>query len=488
MSEVNEDERVGLETELPEESEKDTKRINKKIIHVMIVVSALFLSLITFLLYLNLFKTEEHAQNPYNPRQWAEEKNVKRGDIYDINGVVLATSEFEKEGVQTRIYPEGNLYSHIIGYSSRVYGKSNLEMEYNSELLGKNDFSISFDNVKQGSSLNLTIDNKIQKYAKEQMRGRHGAVVAINPSTGAIIAMVSLPDFDPSSAALEEEWKNLAESVDYALLPRATQGLYAPGSTFKILTSAAAYENGLQDTVLEDTGGFEKDGLKVANYNNKIYGEMDLRQSFEVSSNQMFCELAYNMGGNTILEMAERFGINKEIKFELKTEKSRIEYDKMYNMDAALVGIGQGKLLVTPLQMALVGATVANDGIMMRPYLVDSVERANGTSISRTQIKSLGKIIDFDTAGFLKELMVASVESGTSVRAGIRGIQVAGKTGTAENETNKTHSWFVGFAPAEKPEICVTVILEYDGTTGGSTAAPIGGNVMKKYLESAGKI
>ncbi len=481
---MNEEER---NVEITEEGEKDIKKENKKIIHVMIVVSALFLSLITFLLYLNLFKTEEYAQNPYNPRQWAEERNVKRGDIYDINGVVLATSEFEKEGVQKRIYPEGNLYSHIIGYSSRVYGKSNLEMEYNSELLGKNDFAISFDNVKQGSNLNLTIDNRVQKFAKEQMRGRKGAVVAINPSTGAIIAMVSLPDYDPSPEALEREWKNLAESVDYALLPRATQGLYAPGSTFKILTSASAYEQGLKDIVCEDKGGFEKDGVKVANYNDKTYGEMDLKESFQVSSNQMFCELAYNMGADTVLEMAERFGINKEIKFDLKTEKSRIEYDKMYDIDAALVGIGQGKLLVTPLQMALVGATVSNDGIMMRPYLVDSVERANGTSISRTQIKSLGKVIDFDTARFLKELMIASVEGGTSSRAGIRNVQVAGKTGTAENETDKTHSWFVGFAPADNPEICVAVILEYDGTTGGSTAAPVGGNVIKKYLELNGK-
>ena len=482
MSEVNEEER-----NIDIDSEEDKRKTDKKIIHVMIAVSALFLSLISFLLYINLFKTEEYAQNPYNPRQWSEERHIKRGDIFDKNGVVLATSEFEDEGVQRRIYPEGNLYSHIIGYSSRVYGKSNLEMEYNSELLGKNDFAISFDNVKQGSSLNLTIDNRIQKYAREQMKGRKGAVVAINPSTGEIIAMVSLPDYDPSSEALEEEWKNLAESEDYALLPRATQGLYAPGSTFKILTSAAAYENNLEDTVLEDTGGFEKDGIKVANYNDKVYGEMDLKQSFEVSSNQMFCELAYNMGGDTILEMAERFGINKEIKFDLKTEKSRIEYDKMYNMDAAMVGIGQGKLLVTPLQMAMIGSAVANDGIMMKPYLVDSVERANGTVISETQIKSLGKVLDYDTAAFLKELMVVSVEAGTSVRASIRGIQVAGKTGTAENETNKTHSWFVGFAPAERAEICVAVILEYDGTTGGSTAAPIGGNVMKKYLETVGK-
>ncbi|MBO5505201.1 MAG: hypothetical protein J5984_01865 [Clostridia bacterium] len=139
------------------DSEEDKRNTDKKIIHVMIAVSALFLSLISFLLYINLFKTEEYAQNPYNPRQWSEERHIKRGDIFDKNGVVLATSEFEDEGVQKRIYPEGNLYSHIIGYSSRVYGKSNLEMEYNSELLGKNDFAISFDNVNRAQALTLQL-------------------------------------------------------------------------------------------------------------------------------------------------------------------------------------------------------------------------------------------------------------------------------------------------------------------------------------------
>ncbi len=456
-------------------------RTNKRIIRVLVVVSLMFLSLVTYLLYFNMFNAEEVAGNSYNKRQWEDEKFVKRGSIYDRDGVVLAETRINGDE-RVRVYPKGHLYSHIIGYHSKVYGKSQLEMKYDRELLGKGDINISFNELRSGYDLNLTIDNDLQSYAYDQLGGRRGAVVAIEPSTGKILAMVSYPDFNPSASALEESWKYIVEREDSPLLARATNGLYAPGSTYKIVTASAAYSAGYSDKIFEDEGAFEIDGLKVENYDGKSYGTLDLKQAFEYSSNFAFCSLGYELGSENVLAAAEAFGINKSIDMDLPVSKSRIEYKKMYDADAALVSIGQGQLLMTPLHVAMVGATIANDGKMMRPYLVDRITASSGVSLGTTRPQALYHPINYENAQFMKDLMTGVVKKGTGTRAQISGITVAGKTGTAENETKKDHSWFVGFAPVENPQIAVAVLLEYDGGAGGTNAAPIARNVISKYL------
>lgn len=454
---------------------------NKKIIHVLIVVSFLFLALVTYLLYFNMFQADSVASNPYNKRQWDDERYVKRGSIYDRDGEVLAQTVIDGE-TQVREYPKGRLYSHVIGYHSRVYGKSLLEMSQDDLLLGKGDLSLSFNEMRQGYDLTLTIDNDLQQYAYNQLEGYRGAVVALEPSTGKVLAMVSLPDFDPSAASLEQSWNAIVEREDSPLLNRATQGLYPPGSTYKIVTAAAAYEEGRIQETFDDQGYFERDGLRVDNYGQASYGTLDVKRAFEVSSNYVFCELGYEMGPEKVLSEAEKFGINKELDFDIPTSKSVIQYKSMDNLDAALVSIGQGQLLMTPLHVALMGSAIANDGKIMKPYLVDRVTAASGNTVSTTQPEVLYNAVGISCAGYVKDLMEGVVTNGTGTSTRISGITVAGKTGTAENETEQDHAWYVGFAPAENPQICVAVLLENDDTAGGTTAGPIARNIMAQYL------
>ena len=454
---------------------------NSKIIRVLIVISGLFLALLTYLLYFNLFRADEVATNPYNRRQWDDEKYVIRGTIYDSKGLVLAETVEDGDGSK-RVYSQGRLYSHVIGYCSQVYGKSLLEREYDSQLLGKGDIDIFQGDKKKGFDLNLTINNSLQRYAYEQMRGKKGALVAVDPMTGAVLAMISLPDFEPAADKLESRWNTIVEDENSPLLARTTQGLYPPGSTYKIVTAALAHENGMEGKVFQDTGSFVVDDLEVENYNNKAYGEISLERGFAVSSNQVFCSLGYELGSEKMLEISERFGINSSLDFDVPTMSSRIEYKRMTNSDSALVGIGQGQLLATPLQMAMICSSVANGGKLLKPYVVDSVTKGDIT-ISSAKTKVLRQAISEATAGYMGNLMVDAVENGTGKRAKIYGITVAGKTGTAENENEKDHAWFVGYAPAENPQIAVAVILENDGRSGGDSAAPIAGNIMRKYLQ-----
>lgn len=456
---------------------------NKRMIRVLIAVCLMFLSLVTYLLYFNMFEAKKVAANPYNKRQWEDEKFVKRGNIYDSDGLLLAETEVNGDE-RIRRYPKGKLYSHIIGYCSRTYGKSQLEMTYDKQLLGQGDISISFHELRAGYDLNLTIQNSLQQYTYDQLNGRSGAVVALEPRTGKILAMVSYPDFDPNAERLEADWNTIVERKDSPLLARATQGLYPPGSTYKIATAAAAYETGRIAETFQDTGKFEQDGLHVDNYGKTAYGEIDLKRAFAVSSNFAFCTLGYEMGSDKVLEMAERFGINKSIDFDLASSKSQIQYKKMTNADAALVSIGQGQLLMTPLHVAMMGAAVANGGTMMKPYVVDSVTTSSGLTLSQSKPSVLYEVLSTECADYLGELMQNVVENGTGKSSRISGITVAGKTGTAENETDKDHAWFVGYAPAENPQIAVAVLLEYDGGAGGTNAGPIARNIIRKYLSA----
>lgn len=454
---------------------------NRKIIHVLVLVSFMFLALVSYLLYFNMFEAGKVVNNPYNQRQWEDERYVKRGSIYDCDGELLAETVADGDK-RTRRYPKGHLYSHVIGYYSRVYGKTQLEMQYEKELMGHGDITLSFNELRSGYDLNLTIDNDLQSYAYDKLNGRRGAVVALEPSTGKVLAMVSVPDFDPSAESLEQNWKYIVEREDSPLLARATGGLYPPGSTYKIATTAAAYNGGYTQKTFNDTGTFKAGGIKVENYGGESYGEIGLKKAFEVSSNFAFCTLGYELGAENVKNTAESFGVNKDITTDIPVAKSRIEYKKMTGEDAALVSIGQGQLLMTPLHVAMMGAAVANHGVMMKPYLVGSVTTSSGMTLSTTKPVEMYQAISPDCAAYLNELMVGTVKEGTGKNAAISGITVAGKTGTAENETSKDHAWFVGYAPAENPKIAVAVLLEYDGGSGGKSAAPIARDVIKKYL------
>jgi len=463
---------------------------DKRIILSLVFISALFLSLITYLVHFNMFRAGDVFANSFNRRTWEDEARIQRGSIFDRNGILLARTEVDGHGNNVRQYPHGRLYSGVIGYSSPVYGRTQLEMSFDANLMGRGGINLTLGENRRGFDLHLTIDHELQRFAREQLGNRHGAIIALEPNTGRILAMVSNPDFDPHHASLVANWSALVENPNSPLLPRATQGLYAPGSVFKIVTAAAAYEAGMTDRIWHDTGAFNIGDNIVRNHNNAVHGNIDLARAFAVSSNYVFCAIGYELGARRISEIAQRFGVGTSFNLDVTTSASRLDYraGEMTAADSALVSIGQGKLLTTPLHMAMITAAAANDGVMMRPYMVERSTNDMGLVMYSARRRVESRPITPSAAAYLREIMELAVTDGTGSQARIPNVRVAGKTGTSENEqtvggANRAHTWFAGFAPANEPQIVVAVLLENSGGTGGALAAPIAREVMRRYLE-----
>ncbi len=467
---------------------------NRRVLHVFIAIGLLFASMAGSLTWFELWGKTSIMTSSFNRRLQAEEAQILRGSILDRSGKIVAQTT-EKDGVKTRVYPFKNLYTHVIGYNSQTYGKTLIEARYNDALLGLDAMEL-IDRAKNlisgekrvGNNLNLTIDNVLQKKARDLLGKSRGAVVALNPKTGEVLAMVSTPDFDPNEGKLEEKWPVLVEDENSPLMPRAVMGLYPPGSTFKVVTAAAAIEAGLGDTTFDDKGSVVIDGKTFSNHSGKVYGEIAMPKALAVSSNVYFSQLADLIGAKNLTEKAAEAGIGNDFPFDIPLTASRIGGPEMGKTELAATGIGQGKLMVTPLQMALISAGIANGGVIMKPYLVGGTSDEGGKVLKTTKPQSLYTFTDPDTADILTDMMVGVVKSGTGTKARISGTTVAGKTGTAQNEKSAQgegfdHAWFIGFAPAEDTEIAVAVILEYQGKGGGQAAAPIAGKVMSTWLK-----
>lgn len=457
---------------------KETKRI----ILVLVGFCLMFISLIVYISYFQVFKAEAVRNNSYNKRLWINEESILRGSILDRNEKVLAYSE-KKDETYKRYYPYGRLYSHIIGYSYREYGKVGLELQYNNALLNINE-NAAINEIKnlvipttEGNSLKLTIDHELQNKARGLLKGKKGSIVAMNPGTGEIYAMVSLPDFDASN--LKEDWKEISENPNSPLVNRATQGLYAPGSTFKILTTVAALDTVSLDKNYDCVGNTKINGYIFKDYQGKAHGHIDLKQALIKSCNTYFTDKSIEIGKEKMGNVAEKFLINSDIPFDLPTKSSQYPYKgNLDKTDIAASAIGQGKVLVTPLNMALVASGIANGGEIVKPILVKEIISKNEKVIKAYNTEILSQGTDPITANEVKDMMVEVVKSGTGTNARIKNIEVAGKTGTAENASGKSHAWFVGFAPANDPKVAVAVILEEEGSTGGKTAAPIARDIM----------
>ena len=448
--------------------------------------------------YFELYGKESIMANSYNRRLKANEAGIIRGQIFDRNGEVLAFTKVS-DGAMSRNYPFKNLYAHVIGYNSDIYGKTLLEAQYNDTLLGINALGLVGNIVslvtgedKTGDNLILTIDHNLQAKARELMGDSRGSIVAINPKTGEILAMVSTPDYNPNESSLEKNWDEVSTNESSPLLPRAILGLYPPGSTFKVVTAIAAIEDGLVDFKVEDTGSVIIDGKTFSNSGNKAYGELDMTSAMAFSSNVYFTKLSELLSSKKLIQTAEKSGINKKFSFDLPLNKSSISTVMSSKTEFAATAIGQGKLLVTPLQMALICSGIANEGVIMKPYLVKSVSDKNNKVLTETIVKKLYKFTDAKTAELIKEMMVEVVNNGTGQKSAISGVEVAGKTGTAQNEKSNQgegndHAWFIGFAPAENPEIAIAVILEYQSKDGGQIAAPIARKVILEWLKNKKK-
>lgn len=461
--------------------------MEKNIRNVLIAVVLLFSSLVGYLLYFEFFMRDDLLASDYNRRLWEEENRVLRGSIIDRNGTAIAETVAEGDK-KDRVYYGGAAMGPLVGYNSMQYGRAGIEAAYNKELLGletKNPFVLFRQNIlgikDRGYDVILTVDSALQKTAYDALDGRKGAAVAMDPKTGEILALVSSPGFDPNT--VEEDWETIESDENSPLINRALQGLYPPGSVFKIIPLSASLENidGIEDMIFHCSGSTDVDGLEIKDYNGTAHGDIDINRAVEVSCNSTFIDLGLRIGARVMGEYANGFGFNKNMDFDLPLKMS-VFPNPTSRRELALSSIGQADTLATPLQMAMVASAAANNGTIMHPYVVKGIADSEGRISYSREDEAYLSPITAATAERIKEMMVNVVRNGTGTAAAVSDIDVAGKTGTAEVEGKDSHAWFIGFAPADDPQIAVAVIVE-NGGSGGQAAAPIAKRMISDYLK-----
>jgi peptidoglycan glycosyltransferase len=465
-----------------------------------IVFIVLALVLAANLSYLQVFGQEKLVENPANTRRLIEEYGIARGRIVTADGLVVAESvQADGPFEYRRSYAGGRLLSHVVGYDSPQFGRSGLEAFYNDYLLGRKPsrgwVEEMTSDLEKGNDLTMTIDSELQAAAAEALGQRKGAVIAMDPKTGAVLAMCSWPTFDPNALVnqeLDAEGTLAADAVmrsyvqDPAspLLNRASMGLFTPGSSFKVITAAAGVDSGIPvSNEYNCPSELPVGGSSVVNYSGSPDGLMNMDTALTYSVNTYFAQLALALGGNTLVGYAERFGMNGIPPLDYPAVSAALipQAQEMDDVEVAWTGAGQGKLLMTPLQLCLAGCAVANGGKIMLPHLMKDV-RLGDDILERFEAEEWRAPISAETAGQVLEMMVHVVESGTGAAAAVPGITVAGKTGTAEVEGEQSHAWFIGIAPAGNPTLVVAVIVENAGG-GGSVAAPIARDVIEAALK-----
>ena len=450
------------------------------------LITLIFFLILVAMAKLVFMDRQEISSSAYNPRINYVDNSVKRGNIRDSNGDILAESIENADVSYTRNNNRSLMAAHITGYSSK--GKTGVEAAENFELQKVHNEvlqrinSILKKEPIQGNDVVLTVDMDIQSIAGNILGNKKGAIVVMEPSTGRILALQAYPDFDPNTVA--QNWEFLKDDEDSSLVNRATQGLYPPGSTFKVITALAAlqYYNDWKDFTYECTGEAVFENKVIHCYNNRVHGTVDMKKAIATSCNCYFAELGKRVGAENIRKKAEDFYFNENYPFVLAHSTSQVALQKKSEENEIVeTAIGQGKTLATPLHMAMIASAIANDGIMMKPYIVDHIQYYNGDISKTTVPEKLKQIISVEEADIITDMMISCVAEGTGTAAQIYGVDVAGKTGTAENATGSDHSWFIGFAPANDPKIAVAVMIE-NANQGGS-ATPIAGKVLQAALQ-----
>ncbi|GBE25352.1 penicillin-binding protein A [bacterium BMS3Bbin02] len=486
--------------------------MNPPIRHLALLMFLSFLLLVAATTYQQLIAGPDYRDDPRNLRVATTRIGRERGTIITRDGAVVAESIQDENDptVFQRSYPYGELYAHIVGYDSLLFGTTGLEATRSDDLTSYRDATISgvlsalFGDDLRPKGLRLTIDNNLQQIASDALGKQRGAVIAIDPATGAILALVSKPSFDPNAligigaAGLGQA---LEEDAAIPLLNRATSQSYAPGSIFKIITLSAALQNGVANpsTIFSDPTSLDLPGstavIRNFSRNRCTAGDsVSLEDAFIRSCNTTFAQLGMDIGADGLVGQAEEFGFNRDIPFELQTLTSSLPQPNTFDFnDAGLAqtAIGQRDVQATPLQMLLATAAVANGGDIMAPFVVEEVFTAGADVVSRTEPTVWRKAIGRATADTIAGLMERVVTSGTGRRAAVPNIRIAGKTGTAEVPDSTPHAWFVGFGPvAPNPgedQIAIVVIVESGGdigesATGGALAAPIAQQVLAAFF------
>ncbi len=458
------------------------KRSIKRLFWFLFII---FVICVLWILKLNFIDRESIVTNAYNSRLNIIPTDTVRGEIKDINGVVLAHSEKNEDGSYTRVYDYGKTAAHVTGYSSP--GKSGLEAKSNfdltdihNEILQRIKQILTKEDMK-ANTVYSSIDIEVQQKAYELLGKKEGAIVVMDPSTGRIIASVSYPTFDPNTVS--ENWDDIKEDENSPLFDRALQGGYPPGSTFKIITALAALENmpDINTFTYECTGEAEFKDKVIHCYDNTAHGTVDLHSAFAASCNCYFSKVATIIGPEKLIETALKFGFNEDFSKGYEASNPSLSLtSESTESELVETSIGQGKTLASPLYMAMVASAIANDGVMMTPYLVDHVEYSNGKVKDQTVPKMFKEISSYNNIKTIQEMMLEVCETGTGKAAQINNYSVAGKTGTAENPEGSDHSWFVGYAPYDDPKYVVSVFLK--NPSGGAKATPIAGKLFDYLL------
>ena len=489
--------------------------MNKQVSHIGIAALVLLSALIVGTTYWQTWANAGLADRQDNEIRLVAQFSIKRGKIYAADGrTLLATNVNKKRAGRTlyfRRYPTGPIFSDVVGYSTQTRNRTGLEQSYNDYLTGSNAnldtvLHSALDKLKgatvTGNDLVLTIRPNAQALARRLLRGKCGAVVALDPSTGRVLVMATNPTYNPN--LIENRFRVATRSnapCGASLLNRATAGKYAPGSTFKMVTAAAALDTGrfTPDSPFYDPGYCEEYGKQVRNAGNpeapETFGHVNLSLGFEHSINSVFCNVGKALGAGTVLDYAKRFGFYSVPPLELP-ENERVasglyDHGRLFDpkhpdtqVDPGRLAFGQERLAVTPLQMAMVAAAIGNHGVEMRPQIVERIVAPDGKTVTHLQPQELGRPIKRQTADELTHMMELVVTGGTGTAAAIPGVRVAGKTGTAEVGRGNIHTtWFAAFAPAAAPRVAIAVVVEHQlNGFGGTISAPIAKQVMEALL------
>ena len=478
--------------------------LGKRITNTMIAFSVLFALLVANLTMIMVVQADEYKNMPINNHTLVKESKTERGTISTYDNVVLAQSVEQSDGTYKRVYPAGTLAAHIVGYASEKFGTAGIESSYNDTLKGQRNYAswtdvlnASTGNSAAGNDVKLTINSTIQKAAQDALEGFSGACAVIDPKTGAVLALASSPTYNATD--IETLLQNSSNSSDSsALYNRATQALYPPGSTFKIVTLTGALENNVatESSVFKAPGSMKIGNGDITNFNGRNYGEITLARATEVSANTVYAQLGVEMGADMLAKTAEDFGFDQDIKFDLPLAKSLMpKPEEMTEWETAWAAAGEpvgehespAGPQSTVLEMAMVGCAIANNGVIQKPYLVDSIYNAEGKCSFTASPSTLMTATNSATANRVKSVLEGVVASGTGGAAAVSGVKIAGKTGTAETGKPIDDSWFVGIGPSENSRVVVAIVLEEGSDLPGGAASRAQG-VLRTALQVQGVI
>jgi len=475
--------------------------VNRPIVRLYGLVFALFAVLVAFTSRWTVFEASSLRTSSLNKRSVLEQQRIDRGEILAADGTVLARSVRGAQGTFRRAYPTGSLFTHAVGYSFVDLGQAGIERYRSPWLNGQTGGSVQsiLDQLQgrkqKGDSVQTTLRPVGQRAALAALGEHEGAVVALQPQTGAVEVMASSPGYDANALSSTSAYGRLTRDPGSPLVNRATQFGYAPGSTFKVVTAVAAIDSGrfTPESTVSGRNEVSISGVPLKNDNNESFGQITLTEGLVHSVNTVYAQVAERLGKQTMARYMSRFGFDRKPRLDYPGEQmsssgeylaGRLISPTSEYVDVGRMGIGQDKLQVTPLQMAEVAAAVANRGVLMTPHLASTIVEPDGHVVQRISPKAQSTVMHASTAEALTKMMEAVVTEGTGTSAQIPGVQVAGKTGTAETQIGAAinNVWFIAFAPAQHPTVAVAVTLKGVPGQGAAFAAPVARQVIEALL------